>query len=92
MSKRNRYKDLERFMTICLIANAAIFVLYLIFAAVGIVWLKVILAIFSILLPLGCLSLLYLSQELLRQRSLWMSTGFFSVLLCTAVSLILAFP
>lgn len=90
--KRNRYKELERRMTAALIADAVLFVLYLIFAAAGIIWLKAIIAIITILLSLSGLVLLYMAQELLRQRSLWMTTGFFSVFLCTVASLILSFP
>ena len=90
--KRNRYKEMEKMMTTGLIADAVIFLLYLIFAAAGVIWLKVILAIFTILIALAGLALLYLSQELLRQRSLWLSTGFFAIFLCILVSLILAFP
>lgn len=90
--KRNRYKEMERRMTTALIADAALFVLYLIFAAAGVIWLKAIIAIITILLSLGSLVLLYMAQELLRQRSLWMTTGFLSVFLCTVASLILAFP
>lgn len=90
--KRNRYKELEKMMTAALIADGALFILYLIFAAAGVIWLKVILAISTILIALAGLALLYLSQELLRRRSLWMSTGFLAVFLCIVVSLILAFP
>ena len=89
-SRRNHYQDLEKLLKTALLANAAVFVLYLIFA--GIVWLKVIFALFAILIPLAGLALLFLSRELLRQRSLWLTTGFFSLLICTVVSLILAFP
>ena len=71
--KPNRYKEMEQLMTMALIADAALFLLYLIFAAVGVIWLKVILAIFTIVIALGGLALLYLSQELLRKRSLWLS-------------------
>ena len=90
--KRNRYKEMERMMTTALIADAVLFVLYLIFAAAGVIWLKAIVAIVTILLSLACLILLYMTQELLRQRSLWMTTGFLSVFLCTVASLILSFP
>ena len=92
MAKQNRYREMEKLMTTALIADAVIFVLYLIFAGVGIAWLKIVLAILEILLALGSLSLLYLSRELLKPRSLWLTTGFFSLFLCTLVSLILAFP
>ena len=92
MANNKRYRDLERYMTIALVASAVIFVLYLIFSAAGIIWLKVITAIFAILLPLLSLALLYLTQELLKQRSLWLTTGFFGVFICTLVSLIANFP
>ena len=90
--KRNRYKELEQLMTVALVASAVTFVLYLICAIAGILWLKIVTAVFAILLCVGGLAFLYLTKELLRQRSLWMTTGFLSVLLCLAVSLILNFP
>lgn len=92
MANRSRYKDLEQYMAISLIASAADFILYLIFAGTGIIWLKVITAIFAILMPVLCLALLYLTKELLKQRSLWLTAGFFGIFLCTVVSLIANFP
>ena len=79
-------------MTLLLIASALDFVLYLVFAGAGIVWLKVITAIFAILMPVLCLGFLYMSKELLKQRSLWMSVGFAGIFISTAVSLISRFP
>ena len=90
--KRNRYKELEQLMTVALIASAILFVLYLICAIAGILWLKVVIAVITLLFCLAALAFLYLTKELLRQRSLWMTTGFLSVLLCLVVSLILNFP
>ena len=81
MAKRSRYKDMERGMTILLV-----------FAGMGILWLKVITAIFAILMPVLCLSFLFLSRELLKQRSLWITMGFFGILICTIVSLIVNYP
>ena len=92
MAQRNRYQDLTRLMTAALIGSAAFFVLYLIFAGIGIVWVKVLTAIFAILVPVLCLGFLFMSQELLKQRSLWLTTGFGGVLICTVVSLITNFP
>ena len=92
MAKRNRYKELERLMTAILIACAIMFILYLIVSGNGIVWLKVVTAILIIVPSILSLVFLYLTRELLKPRSLWLSTGFFSLLLCTLVSLILAFP
>ena len=92
MAKRNRYKEMEKLMTTVLIADAIIFLLYLIVAGAGIVWLKVLTAILCFVFSLAGLGFLYLTKELLRQRSLWLSTGFFAVFMCVLVSLIVAFP
>lgn len=92
MASQNRFKEMEQYLSIFLIASTIDFILYLIFAGIGIIWLKVITAIFAILLPVLCLALLYLTKELLKQRSLWLTTGFFGIFLCTVVSLIANFP
>lgn len=92
MAKRNRYKEMERLMTGLLIASAVIFILYLVVSGAGIVWLKVLTTALEILICGGCLAFLYMSKELLKQRSLWLTSGFFSILLCLTVSLILSFP
>ena len=91
-SRKNRYKQMEEYMTYALVADAGIFVLYLIFAGYGIIWLKVICSILCILLSAACLGFLYLTQELLRRRSLWMSAAAAAVLVCTLFSLLFNFP
>lgn len=90
--RRNRYQEMERCMTWALIADGVLFLLYLIFAGLGILWLKVILAIFIIAISLIALAFLYLTKELLRQRSLWMSVAAAGILICMLFSLILNFP
>lgn len=92
MGTSKRYKDLERMMTTLLIASAVDFILFLIFAGTGVIWLKVITAIFAIIMPVLCLAVLYMSKELLKQRSLWLTMGFVGVFLCTVVSLIANYP
>lgn len=92
MSKRNRYKEMEKKMTGALIGDAALFLVYLIAAGAAILWLKIVAAIIVILLSIAGLVFLYLTQELLKQRSLWLSSGFFSIFMCVLASLILAFP
>ncbi len=92
MAKRNRYLAFERKMTQILLADAAIFLLYLLFAGLGVTFLKVVLAIVAIGASAICLGLLYLSQELRRKRSLWMTAAAAAVLICTLVSLILSYP
>lgn len=88
----NRYKIMEWYMTYVLVADLGLFLLYLIFAGFGVIWLKAITAILAILVSLGCLAFLYLSQELLKKRSFWMTTAAAAILLCTLMSLILNFP
>lgn len=92
MAKRNRYRELEKIMTRVLLADAAVFVLYMVFAALGLTALKVITAIVAILVSLLCLGYLYMNGEIRRRRSLWMTTGAAAVLLCTVVSLLLNYP
>ncbi len=92
MAKRDRYKQFEQTMTLMLLACVLLFAAYLIAAGAGILWLKIVLGIFAIGVPLAGLALLWMSKELLRPRSLWLTCGFFAVLACTLASLILAFP
>ncbi len=90
--RRNRYKEMERYMTYALLADVVLFILYLICAGTGVIWLKVILAVLCILISGLCLGYLHISKELLRQRSLWMTACAGAVLLCVLFSLILNFP
>lgn len=91
-SKHNRYREMEHYMTLALLGAAGLFLLYLICAAFGVVWLKFVLAILAILLSGLCIVYLYLTKELLRHRSRWMSLGFASVILCILVSLAVNYP
>ncbi len=90
--KQSRYKQMERYMTYVLLANAALFIFYLISAGNGIIWLKVITSFLTISISLLCLAYLYVSRELLRQRSLWMTAAAGAVFICTVASLLLRFP
>lgn len=90
--KRNRYKEMERKMTQVLLGEAAVFALYLLFAGLGVGWLKVTLAIIAILVAVLCLVYLYMTGELLRKRSFWMTVGFACVALCLLISLLLNYP
>ena len=89
---QSRYKSMERIMTYALCADVALFVLYMIIAGMGIIWLKVILAIFSLLISGAVLALLYLSRELTTRRSQWITAGAAALALCLILSLILNFP
>ena len=92
MAKRNRFQQMEQLMTRVLLVDLALFMLYLLFAAVGITWLKVILSICVVLISAACLAFLYLTQELLKRRSLWMTSAAGAILVCLIFSLILQFP
>ena len=91
-NERSRYKQMELYMTAALLIDATLFVLYLLFALLGIGWLKVLFAVLAILLSILCLLYLFLTKEILKRRSLWMTVGAFAVILCILFSLILRYP
>ena len=68
------------------------YLVYLLSAALGIVWLKVTGAIVTIVLSLAFLAFLVLFGEHKRRRSRWLICGFSGMLICTLVSLILGYP
>lgn len=90
MANKNRYKQLEQYMTIALIANLFLFILCL--CVSSIIWLKVILSILIISISVACIVYLYMTKELLKPRSLWMTSGAVSILACQLASIILNFP
>ena len=85
---QNDYKDLDKYMTYTLIGTGIAFVLYLLFALLGIIWLKVVLSILIFLVCAGVLTVLYLSGEISKLRSRWMTLGAACTALCLFVSLI----
>ena len=92
MAIRRRYKDIERFLTQILLADTAVFVLYLIFAGIGVVAMKVITTILVIIASVACLALLYMTGEMKKARSRWLVLGFGCILICLLVSLLLNYP
>lgn len=90
--KLNRYKVMERNMLFVLLTDLLLFIFFLISAGNGITWLKVVLSLFVMIISLGSLGFLYLSNELLKRRSLWMGTAAAAMFLCTIFALILNFP
>ncbi len=93
MAKKNsRYKKLEAIMTIILGVDALIFIAYLVFAALGMIALKVITAVFCGLISGLALYYLYMTKEFLRKRSMWMTLAAACIILCLLVSLVLNFP
>ena len=92
MANRMRYKQVDQLLTRVLIADTAAFLLYLIFAALGLVVLKVLIAIIALAVSGLCLAWLYKLGEFKRARSRWLVMGFGSIILCILVSLILNYP
>ena len=90
--RRNRYKEMERYLTYALLADAALFVVYLLVAGLGIAWFKVTLAILAIVISGLALAYLYMTGELLKLRSRWLSVGFGAIALVIFVSLLLNYP
>ena len=89
---RSRYREFERFLTVILLAALALFLLYLLAAGLGWSVVKIVAAIIAILLAGFGLWNLYAAKELLKSRSLWLTCGCCSVILCTIVSLLCNFP
>ena len=89
---QNDYKDLDKYMTYTLIGTGIAFVLYLLFALLGIIWLKVVLSILIFLVCAGVLTVLYLSGKISKLRSRWMTLGAACTALCLFVSLITSCP
>ena len=92
MANRMRYKQIDQLLTRVIIADTAVFVLYLIFAALGLVALKIIISIIALLVSGLCLAWLYTLGEFKNARSRWLVMGFGAIILCTLVSLILNYP
>ena len=89
---RSRFKKMEMMVTVALCADVAIFLAYLIFAGMGMTGLKVITTILCFLISGAVLYFLYVTRELLRKRSIWMTLSAACIVLCLLVSLILRFP
>lgn len=89
---KRSFRQLENQLTMIIGGHALLFALYLIFAAMGIGWLKVITALLAVALSaLGC-GFLVLIGEHKRRRSLWMLCAFGSIGVCVLVSLLTGVP
>lgn len=91
-SKHNSYKQLERFVSGCLIFNVLLFIAFLFSAGFGVTWLTVILTIITIFISILCLYVLYASRELMKPRSLWMTVASVCLIVCVLASLLLGYP
>ena len=90
--KGNRYLQMRKNMSYVLSCDLAVFILYLFAAGFGVLWLKILTAIIAILTSVLCLGYLYLTQEIFRKRSLWMTAAAGAILICLLYSLVLNYP
>lgn len=88
----NRYKQMERYLTIAILTDTLLFLLFLIYSWSGVLWVRVVTAILNLLISGAVIALLYLNKELLRRRSLWMTTAAISIIACVVFSLLLGYP
>lgn len=88
----NRYKEMERIITVALVAVAILFIIFLFSSGFGTIWLKILSALIAVAISGGCLWMLYQSQELLKERSLWMSLSAAAIIICIIASLLLNYP
>ena len=92
MAKRMRYKTIEKYLTYVLLADTAVFALFLLFSGIGAIALKVLTALAAIVASSLSLAYLYMIGETKKRRSRWIVLGFMGILLCLFVSLILKYP
>lgn len=92
--KRSSFRQLEQKLTIILAADLALFVLYLITAGSGIVWLKWLIALVTVAGSAFFLFFMYLIGEVKkdRKRSHWLICAFAGIAICVIVSLICNYP
>lgn len=92
MANRRRYKDVERILAQILLGDLVVFILYMIFAGLGIVSLKVITSILIVVASVLCLAFLYMCGEMFKRRSRWLVFGFAALVILLIASLLLNYP
>ena len=90
--KRARYKRLETMITAILCLDVILFLAYLVFAGIGILGWKITAAVLCFLISGYVLYSLFMTRELLRRRSLWMTLAAICLIICVLASLLLKFP
>ena len=91
-TSKSRYAQMRRNMSFALAGDFALFIIYLIAAGCGVIWLKALSAIIAILASILCIGYLYLTQEIFKKRSLWMTIAAGAIAICILYSLVLNFP
>ena len=92
VAKRMRYKQIDQLLTRVLIADTAVFILYLIFAGLGLLALKVFTSIVIAAASVLCLGFLYMCREMFKRRSRWLVFGFAALVILLIVSLLFNYP
>lgn len=90
--QKNTFRKFEGLMTRVILGSLVLFLLMLAVSAMGIGWLKWLLALTVLLFSVLNTAVLVLKQEHRRLRSRWMFASFLGLILCTLVSLITGFP
>ena len=92
MNNKNHYATTEKYLTLATLIATVFFLIFLFASGYAVIWLKVICAIFSLLIPACSVLYLYLVKEVRKRRSQWLVAASAALLLCTVFSLILNFP
>lgn len=93
MAARNsRYQQMRKIMSYILLVDLTVYLIYLLGAGFGVVWLKVLTSIITISASGLSLGYLYITREIFKKRSLWMTAAAGAILFCTLYSLVLNFP
>ena len=92
MDNNKRFQALERMLTMVMFGSLACFVLYLVFAGLGIGWMKYLTAAAVFGLSGFLLYVLISAREATKQRSLWLTFAAGGMILCVLVSLLVRFP
>ncbi len=91
-NKHDHYKELERVLTVFVLADLAMFIGYLAAAIAMIPVLKIIFA--GLVIAVSCFGiwLLFNTKEFKQPRSSWIRMAFCCILLCVTVSMLCNFP
>ena len=92
MAREDHHPRFSALMGRGLLIDFILFLLYWFSAAADANVLSIVLGVATLVLSIAALVYLVICRELLRNRSLWLSCGFFAIGICLIVSLILAYP
>lgn len=85
-------EEREKILLLGLLADAGLFLLYLLCAGLGVGAGKVLLALLTLAVSVLGLVILYLSKEIWMPRSRYLTAGFACIALCLVVSMMAHYP